>query len=521
MDQKPRSPYRECIRLMDDGKDREALRLTPDIQDNPQRAGILIDAGFGADRLSAVREGIKIIEDLLSPERGNLGGQTRSYLLYNLANGHMNAFLLRVRKSKKWIASPNDDDMRAAKFAYREAIAALGKEPKSLKTQLWVNYGNCLSDFGRGIEAISCYRNALAFDEDNGVAVGNLGIELERVARITGRYLHDYLLEARSALDEALTEPRHLGYAGPGAAARFKAVRDGIEHFFASHRRAVTRTPAPDRASEDEKTSEYIKLCQEKQLFLNAWVGDAAQVPAYTDELSFPSITTDLTDDATVPELLEILNEIKESYGTARFLYFLSFKSDATVEQVSSLTDYFFAQGAFGSRGVRMGFLKTAYARAFDVLDKVARIVNVYFRFGKREDSFWRVLVVKQSHGQENVIKWALHPVIAKRRNPSLYALGDLAIDYFESEHVDFKTIDRRRNLLTHDYLKIEERNEDSEEGGERSISESAFRDATLRVLSLARLATLYAVNAISIEERVNGRNAKKVTIRYESAPGL
>jgi len=512
--------YRECLSLMDEGKDQDALNRASEIQGATPRAGILIDAGFTVGRLSAVREGIKLIEGLLSGIQPVYGGQTRSYFLYNLANGYMSAFLLSARKSKKWVASPNHDDMRSAKAYYRQAIESLATEPKSLKTQLWVNYGNCLSDLGRGIESIRCYKNALSFDENNGMALGNLGIELEGVARITGRYLHDYLLAAHSALSEALSSPRHLKYGGPGAVPRFESAKGRIEGFFSRHRKQVAPTRPAQPSSSGEQTKGYIRFCQENALFLNAWVGDQVLLPAFTDELSFPPITTPLTDETTVPELLEILNEIKESFATARYLYFLSLQPSNIIDCVSSLTNYFHPTGASGLRGIYQGLLKTAYARAFDILDKVARIINVYFGFGKRQESFWRVLVTKQSHGQAHIIKWMLQSAIAETRNFSLYALGDLSIDYFESEHADFKTIDLRRNYLTHDYLTIRSDGE-AENSDKRVISENALREETLRTMKLAKHATLYAVSAIGIAEMLKKRDGKKaITVDYESIAG-
>jgi len=59
-------------------------------------------------------------------------------------------------------------------------------------------------------------------------------------------------------------------------------------------------------------------------LFLNAWVGDPLLSPGVTDEISYGPIVTALDDNYLVPELLRILNEIKEAFATARYVFFLS-----------------------------------------------------------------------------------------------------------------------------------------------------------------------------------------------------
>jgi hypothetical protein len=169
--------------------------------------------------------------------------------------------------------------------------------------------------------------------------------------------------------------------------------------------------------------------------------------------------------------------------------------------------------------GLPLGLCKSAYSRAFDILDKVARIVNVYFGIGKRRDYFWDVLAEKQSRGEMHEIRFVARPSVVSTHNYSLYALSDLCIDYFESEHVDLKTIDTRRNRITHDYLAVL-RGIDAVTGDYEITASEIYRQ-TLSVLRLAKYATLYAVSSLHIAERQRGnpKNAQRVT--YQKSSGL
>jgi len=179
---------------------------------------------------------------------------------------------------------------------------------------------------------------------------------------------------------------------------------------------------------------------------------------------------------------------------------------------------------SFEKKGLYIGLCKTAYARAFDVLDKVARIVNVYFSIGKRESPFWTIFAEKQSLGQEHTIRFVARQAICETENYGLYALADLCIDYFESEHVDFKTMDTRRNRITHDYLNVK-LSVLEEENAISTIGLDELQAQTKKVLHLAKYAVLYAVSAVVIAENAKKNDRENDTdgifnFEYFSNPG-
>ena len=499
--------YEQCSRMLDEGACKKALELAETILDDGLRAAIFIDAGMALGRSGKVREGTELFEAMLSSSDEQ--EIARHSVLYNAANGRSSLYDLRRRRRKITVPT-DDDDLRAAKKLYREAISCLDSKSGPFASQLLINYGNCLSLFGRYLEAIDCYKEALEADPANGMAAANLGIELENVAWLMGRYRHEYIGLAHELLTRAFGSEMHFKDGSMPAIQHFQVVLEGIQHFIDFHEEPIKPPSLIQVDEENMQLNEYIKFCVEKGLFLNAWVGEEELTPGISDDIGFNPITTKIGDDYLVPELLRILNEIKESFSIARYLYFLSQNENQTLDEISGMTEYY-GIDSFEINGIYTGLCKTAYVRAFDVLDKVARIINVYFNIGKRESSFWNIFAEKQSLGEDQIIRFGARPAIKKIHNFSLYALTDLCIDYFQSEYVDFNAIDFRRNRITHDYLTVKLYALDEEKKEENIIDLAELQKQTVEVLRLAKYAILYSVSAVSIEESKKEHSEDKV----------
>lgn len=507
-----------CNQLLDDGKIKEALVLAESITLLPLKAGIFIDGGLALGKSGTVKKGTEIFEEILSS--GEFDQVYARYsLLYNAANGRSSIYKLR-RIRRKTTVPTNDDDLRAAKKLYRETLDELGKESETFASQVLVNYGNCLSEFGRFIEVIELYQRALVAEPTNGMAAGNLAMELEHAAWRTGFYRHEYIALAYELLEQTLGSEMHLNYGSVDAVEGFKNIHSRLRQFIDLHEEPVL-PPKPTIIDNNKSNQEYIQFCLDNGLFLNPWVGSRELSPSIIDDIAFGPIVTEAKDKYFVPELLNILDEIKESFSTARFLFYLSQRQSDELDDLSARTIYH-GVDSFEVKGIYTGLCKTAYARAFDVLDKVARIVNVYFGIGKREASFWTIFAEKQSLGQDNEIRFAARKSIIDTRNYSLYALADLCIDYFESEHVDFKMIDFRRNRITHDYLNVKLHESSVEMEEETDIIQiDELYAQTKRVLTLAKYTVLYAVSAVAISENEKQEGLDKVvSVEYQSKPG-
>ena len=503
--------YNTCSRLLDEGKYVEAIKLAETLSKAPFRAAIFIDGGFALRDASRVKKGIRIFEDMLLADE-TVSNIAKHSTLYNAANGYSSLYTLKRSKGKE-VQPPNDDDLRRAKFLYRQAIENLAGAEPSFSSQVFVNYGNCLSQLGRFVDAIECYERAIQVDPTNGMAAGNLGIELEHASLVTGRYRHEYIALAYDFLQQAFSPEMHLRFGSLQAVNHFQTRLKRLEHFINAHKEPVL-LPEPPKAQ-----TAYIQFCINNGLFLNAWAGNKQVSPGVTDDISFSGITTSIDDNYLVPELLRILNEIKESYTTARYLYFLSQSQNKTLDNVSQ-TAIYFDNYDYSINGIYTGLCKTAYSRAFDVLDKVARIINTYFGIGKRHSAFWNIFATKQSRGKAQEIRFIAREEICDTQNLGLYALADLCIDYFEDAKVDLKTIDLRRNRITHDYLNVK-LHVSKNDVQETCISLDELGRQTRDVLSLAKYAVLYAVSSINVaEEQKRPSNERSMPIIYDGKPG-
>jgi tetratricopeptide (TPR) repeat protein len=503
-----------CSRLMDEGKYIDALHQAESILYSGYRASIFVDAGFALNKSGVVRKGIALFEKLIVSEEGK---EFANYsLLYNTANGYSSLYSLMQRRRSKTIP-PNDKDLRRAKRLYREALKELPSPKGEFASQVHVNFGNCLSQLGRFAEAIECYRAGLKADPINGMAAGNLGIELEYVARITGRYTHEYMALAHEMLTRALGDSMHLKFGSYEAIHSFQVHHDYLTQFLKAHKEPISGPEHTRSAGKSRAKKEYVQFCIDNGLFLNAWVGDPLLSPGITDEISYGPIVTPLDDNNLVLELLRILNEIKEAFATARYVFFLSQRKNNLLNDVSSMTLYF-DNLDYDVNGLYTGLCKTAYIRAFDILDKVARIINVYFNIGKRKDYFWTLFAEKQSRGEEHTEWFAARPAISASGNYSLFALADICIDYFEREQVDLSTIDTRRNKIAHDYLAV--RLFHSKNENDEAVGLDDFARQTKDVLILAKLAVIYAVSAVNIAEAQKSPVKRTGQIIYESTPG-
>ena len=504
--------FQLATRLKIEGRYKEALNIAYRIEEPSVRAAFLIDCGTSAKKTSVVREGIQNIEEILKTRHRKL---SKASLLYNLGNGYSSIYMLRRLKGVS-LVPPNDDDLRKAKHAYRESLLEKRGNPASLRTQTLVNYANSLSAVGRTFEAIEAYNRALRLDPKNGMAAGNMGTELERVIGITGRYVHHYSLFICQLLQNACGPEMHLTYGGPEAEKAFRAVLDRVQKFVKAKNYHISSLRHVVLKEKPAWLRRYFRFCLENSLFLNTWVGDQSVAPAISDEISYGPITASKSNAEVVPELLRVLNEIKEAFITARYLYYVALSKSIVIEEVSEATSYFGFD--LNERcGLPIGLCKSAYILAFNILDKVARIANIGFRIGKRNDTFWQVFAEKQSRGEMHEIRFVARPAIVNLKNYSLYALSDLCIDYFESEDVDLKTIDYRRNRITHDYLAVFQKQDRQKLNSDCEITADELYRQTMAVLKLAKYSILYIVSAINIsEKRKKGINEVAIGMKYE-----
>ncbi|MBN2365980.1 MAG: tetratricopeptide repeat protein [Calditrichaeota bacterium] len=506
--------YKYCRNDMNEGKFVQALHHAETISNPGFRAAILIDAGFASGKSERIRDGIRLFKQLL--ESDYEGEIDKSSLFYNIANGYDCLNRLKCKKTKKF-SLPNDQDVQNAKKYYRKSIQHLVDGSGEFASQVYVNYGNCLTRLGRFSEAMENYQKATELDPKNGMAFGNLGIEYERSAMFTQYYRHEYYALARKFLGKALSNTCHLKWGSPQAATSFQNHYDFLTDLIKKHKKPILEPEIIKPSGKNQEVKDYITFCIENGLFLNGWVGDPTLSPGIIDDISFGPILAPIDDNYFVPELLRILNEIKEAFSTARYLFFLSQQKRNSLDEISHVT-FYFDNLDYDINGIYTGLCKTAYGRAFDILDKIGVLLHVYYGIGNRKDSFWYLLVRKESRGEEHIIGSSIRTEILATNNVGLFALADICMDYFEKENTNLSDIDTRRNKVTHDSLPI--RQFGKKDNQNTSMVLDDFTKETLHLLLLAKHAILYSVTSINFSEKEKNYEGPLGNLYYFATPG-
>jgi tetratricopeptide (TPR) repeat protein len=485
--------------------------------------GLLIDIGMDLARTDLVTEGIGILETFLEQP-----GHDRPDLFYNLANGYSALYNVeRLVKGQDFYSDfdPDSTSLVQAKHYYRSALNQIDQLPRDLRTQLWVNYGNCLSNLGRAAEAISAYDQALWLCANHPMANGNLGVELSHFARIADHPI--LLLDAREKLERALSVENFEAYGGTRARAHFERARQQIDEALAQvelSQDAQTGSP-PTCASEYEER--YAEFCARHQLFLNFCLRCRRCERYARDSLSF-SLVTDLDDNTSFIRLSRVINEIKERYAFARLLLFQSLHPLMDTIPIDDRTTYV-DNLDYAVYGIRVASLKVAFESAYNVLDKMAHFINDYLRLGiapgprltfTTNGRIWR----KRKGGP-------LRLEVLETRNWHLFGLYDLARDlevsYERPEQDGYRgKLRRTRNTLTHEYLVPHVEGigwEVDADGPEQHLYYRELVQQTISLLQLVRAAIIYLMAFIDLEERKcrgvsEGLVAPMYTTRYDAA---
>jgi len=155
----------------------EALAAT-DMNFVYNAGGVLIDAGAALLDTRIIEEGIARTRYALTIFDSEV--KFKGKLHYDVANG-----LLEIEKrayiSERAKYNPFNDALTEAKRTYLTSLSELSDPIPDV----YVNYANCLSQFGRSLDAIDQYKAALLVDRYHPMALWNLAIELRHFAKLS------------------------------------------------------------------------------------------------------------------------------------------------------------------------------------------------------------------------------------------------------------------------------------------------------------------------------------------------
>lgn len=365
-------------------------------------------------------------------------------MFYDIANGYQ----VLVDAAVHTAPGAGFDCEEEIKQAIRYFSKAGDHDPRAV-----TNLGNLYDTIGRPVEAIACYERALGIDPGFAMAAGNKALALEVLAPISS-YATTYRIHAHQLYEAALgNEASLLEVGGEPALAHFRQRNEAIVRQFTESGHAdildrdLSHEPY-DNGSLSEFVRFYIETCLRDDLYLNLHILSRRAAASIGDRIAPMLHTGPAESDGQqyVQDIMFRLNEIIESYMTARLLFvrsqFTDDESSAISEQTTlvNLTDY-------SVSNIYIGQLKTAYKEAFSALDKVAVLINHYLAIGHSESSVYYSNVWYEPGSLDTE-----EPVLADTVRAGGYRLLGL---YLLCRELSGSKYSHLRNALTHRYARV------------------------------------------------------------------
>jgi tetratricopeptide (TPR) repeat protein len=492
--------HQQAIKHMDSGDYKASLDTARKIQNLGSHyfvsyiaSGLLIDIGVGLNDQKIIMEGVELLQkDLRKITRSEKYASTANY---NLANGFYALFAFRKNKDHFALCF-KESEIDKAKFYFRESLKHNIQNP-TFKSKIYVNLGNCYDELGRVVEALECFDEALKWNPDHGMALGNKGQALLNYAALSGEHQGTLIIEAYGLLSKALK----LGVT-PEAEKVFAQYQKHIRDHFPDKQTLEEPPKYPGYKIKTKSKIEkfLIEFCLEHKLYLNVCNFCQKCAAAIGDTIVIKRMLVrkpkNIKKD-TFLQLSSYLNHIKQDFITARFLLIISrFKGinldfvDNNVTIVDTLDQT--------RHNIYIQLLKEAFKSFYNILDKIACFIDNYLELGipKNRINFNGLWYSDQKAK-------TIRNKIAATKNFGLNALFDIHRDF---EKGPYKKLRKTRNALTHRFINI--KTSPKPENYE-NMTEESLLGRTLELSRIVRSAIIYLLCFVSVEET---KKEKKTT---------
>lgn len=377
-----------------------------------------------------------------------------------------------------------------------------------LKLRITTNLGNALDHVGRFVEAVELWDRALTEHPNYAMALGNRGQSLFWYSRYVEAADQQAFL-----LRESYRSFRQASKLGVEPHAR-KEMLHWTEHLSSKADWDNLDLPIPGfsgRRSKRERA--YRKWCVENRLVLNQ-INDATTTQAeLLDTLTLPSIfIAEGEPRELLPAVYSIFNQLKQEYVAARFVVF------EALEEKEKARLHFADRGvvlydALDYRFYRLWIekLKMAFLSAHAILDKMAYLINEYWRLSIsiRSINFGSVWYT------DGDARKGLSSKFTGSTNWPLRGLHWLSRDFYykpkslQTVLPEAKVIHDIRNHIAHKYLRVHdhwlfpaagERTRNNTNAG-YPVTDGELEAHTLTLLKLVRSALIYLSSAVAHEE--------------------
>ncbi|MCX7155214.1 MAG: LA2681 family HEPN domain-containing protein [Rhodocyclales bacterium] len=473
-----------------------------------------IDAATNANDVRGLTEAI---EEIASLDRSFLTQVDKATLDFYAANAFAGIrHATNQHNDWTWIQPSIESEV----YHLRSALKSLGSLTTlgigtDLKLRITTNLANALNHIGRFVEAIELWDQATSEHKEFSMAIGNRALALFWYARyVDGAEIQAlFLKQSRAAFARAvaLGVEDHANYHMTGWLQHLDTLADWDE---TSPQLPVFR----NGRSKIERT--YRKWCVSSRLVLNPANDLTDTLDSLQDTLVLPPITVSaLGSGAALPAPYAIFNQLKQEFVAARFLVF-----EALAERHLPL--HFADRGvtlydALDYRCYRLWIekLKMAFLSAYAILDKVAYLINDYWKLQLPI----RSVTFNSIWFSQNRSSPKLSEPFSSSDNWPLRGLFSLSRDFYSKSRADrpldpdAKILHEIRHHIAHKYLRVHDEILYSAEGDRARngqevsfpISEAELATSSVKLLKLVRSSLIYLSAAVAHEE-MKRASAKK-----------
>jgi len=390
-------------------------------------------------------------------------------------------------------------------FHLRKAISLPGfrRLTATHKANIYTNLANALSFLGRFVESQEYWNKALHIQPTHAMALANKF----RGQFFYAQHLFDiphkniFFVSAYFGIKHVVENPAGLT----------DEAREQISAFFANFESRINKSvkhPHTDLNNFDLGANEELKKYRlwslDHQLYINP-LNDLGPYPKSShDCLTMPA---HVVPRRTVPGYITLYNQMKQEYGTARFLYYEY--TQATQPHFSDKDIVLIDTGENALYSIHLEKAKIAFRMAYSVLDKIAFFLNDYLKLDIAETT---INFKKIWYGTKK--NQGVRPEFIQSKNLPLRALFWLSKDIFSNWEMvevviepEARKIADIRNHIEHRSLKViangvtPNPNYDPETDLSFSISKAEFEQKVLKLLKLVRAAMIYLPLMVAIEE--------------------
>lgn len=406
---------------------------------------------------------------------------------------------------------------KQANYYFRKAIELMDAD-EFLLLLVYTNYANNLDSCGRVIESLRLYRKALKINPLFGMAEGNYGRALNFLANMVndGRQyteLHCYSYQAVKRALEINDPNMHVE-----AIDYFKRMINEYPEQTGLPRTVLEeKIEYPNATCKNTEENLYRVWCLKNHLFLNplnevidspgAFAHDPLTIIQYTEPIDHTDSV--IGNKIEPPKFFAMLNQLKEEYVYARFLYYEGEKKTGEVHYADKGVKL--SNGAdYTNYSIRLEQLKSSFRILFSLFDKMAFFVN----------DFWNLGYSERQASADKVFRDDNYP----KGNCALTAMWWVYVEFYEkfgnADKASEKELKDLRNALEHKFVKIHEYewNKDFQMEADDfyHIDEETLRQSAFRLLQLTRECLMYLVYAVGIHESQHYSDNKELAVRMD-----